>query len=469
MLFQSVEFAIFLIVTFSAFWAISDRRNPRTLLLLLASYVFYSFSEIPYVGLLVYSSVLDWNCGNRIHAATDQRTKRRWLTLSLVGNLGVLGYFKYTDWGIESLNLLFDRLGVETSLETLNLIIPVGISFYTFQTLSYTLDIYRGQLKPARNLLDFAMFVAFFPQLVAGPIVRAADFLPQLELRPRLDRERFMNGLWRIANGLVKKVVLADQIGAYLVDPVYEAPDAYGPLFHAAAILGFLFQIYYDFSGYSDLAIGVGRLFGFDLPENFNGPFKSRSVSEFWRRWHMTLSFWVRDYVFYPLMGKRGIRSRVRLSVSIMTTMVVIGLWHGASVLWLLYGVLQGAVMIVEQNVTLKRRRNHKTPTWLAGLQWLATFVFIALVSGFCIRARTWDQALSLVSVFGEGGSLSHWAWISLAVGMTIHFLPKRFVEGTRRLMLALPIPLAGILLGALTAWVAYLTIGATPFIYFQF
>ncbi|WP_145067452.1 MBOAT family O-acyltransferase [Engelhardtia mirabilis] len=469
MVFHSATFVVFLIVAFAAFWALAGKRDARTALLLVASYVFYGAWEFWYLWLIVFSTLLDFTCGNRIHAAKSQGAKRAWLSVSLVGNLGVLGFFKYYDWGIEGLATLLSSLGLANNLHSLGILVPVGISFYTFQTLSYTLDIYRGQLKPARNLLDFGMFVAFFPQLVAGPIVRAAEFIPQMDLEPRLDRARFTDAIWRMGTGLVKKVVLADGLGAFLVDPVYEAPGSFGAWMHALALLGFTFQIYYDFSGYSDIAIGVGKLFGFDLPENFDGPFKSRSVSEFWRRWHMTLSFWVRDYVFFPLMGRTGIRSRVRIAFSVMTTMVVIGLWHGASLLWLLYGAVQGVVMAIEQVVTVARRRRRKASGGLALLQWALTFLFTVLVSSLCVRPRSFEQAWAMLSEFGSGGAVSIWGPVTLAVGVAIHFLPKATVEATRRGLTNLPLPLAGVLLGLVAGWVAYLVIGATPFIYFQF
>ena len=245
--FHTFSFAIFLFVVFGVFWTVAKQRNKRSAVLLVASYFFYGCYGWPLLGLIVFSTFLDWHCGNAIDAADTKAGKRKFLLISLFGNLGVLSFFKYYDWAADGFALLMTEMGYPMVHQVLVTAVPVGISFYTFQTLSYTIDIYRGNLKPARSFLDFSLFVAFFPQLVAGPIVRAVDFLPQLEIQPYLDRERMHKGLYRIALGLAKKVVLADVLGAALVDPVFTNPGNYDQWTHLLALYGFAFQIYGDF------------------------------------------------------------------------------------------------------------------------------------------------------------------------------------------------------------------------------
>jgi alginate O-acetyltransferase complex protein AlgI len=485
--FHSVAFLVFLAVILPLFWWQSNNRMVRSLILLAGSYVFYGAYEAWYLGLIVFSTFLDYYCGSRIYAARqadDPGRAKRFLWLSLAGNLGVLGFFKYTDWLVESFQLWLSWLGLDIDLwdkrtailppellseSTLRIIVPVGISFYTFQTLSYTIDIFRGVLKPARNMRDFALFVAFFPQLVAGPIVRAIDFLPQLELRPRFDRERLHEGLWRISTGLLKKVAIADIVGGGLVDLVYNQPGEYTPLVHLLALYGFSFQIYFDFSGYSDIAIGTAKLLGFDLPENFLTPYRSRSVREFWRRWHISLSSWVRDYIFFPLGGSRGAEWQV--SRNLMITMLVIGVWHGASILWVLYGSLQGGMMILER--WLERRRGgglFATTPLKSLLSWFLTFNFITFTCLF-IRAFSLEQIGDMLGTFGENGldSIDLWAWVALAGGALTHFWPPAITEAGRRAVHAVPTWVAGILMGLAAGAVAVLVVGETPYIYFQF
>jgi alginate O-acetyltransferase complex protein AlgI len=485
--FHSTDFLTFLAVVLPLFWFLANRRTERTLLLLAASLFFYGCYEVWYLSLIVASTLLDYRCGNQIHLAAqrgDQRRKRLFLWLSLGGNLGLLGFFKYTDWVVGSLQMLadwaglgVDLLGTRTRLlpEWLldspagRIVVPVGISFYTFQTLSYTIDIYRGVLPPAKSFRDFALFVAFFPQLVAGPIVRAIDFLPQLELRPRWSRERLHEGLWRMSTGLLKKVAIADMIGGHLVDPVYASPGDYSSLVHLLALYGFAFQIYFDFSGYSDIAIGVSKLMGFDLVENFLTPYRSRSVREFWRRWHISLSSWVRDYIFFPLGGSRG--SEARVSRNLLITMLVIGVWHGASLLWVIYGTLQGTVMILER--ALERLRGGKpfaTTVPRSLLSWALTFHFIVFSCLF-IRAESLAKIGAMLSDVGATGvtQVSSFAWYALAFGALSHFWPPAITEAFHRLFLRMPTPLAGVVTGIAAGCVAVLVVGETPYIYFQF
>jgi D-alanyl-lipoteichoic acid acyltransferase DltB (MBOAT superfamily) len=482
-LFQSASFALFLVVVLFVHWTIVNRRNTRYLFLLVASYVFYGSYELWYLSLIFVSTLLDYHCGRQIHASTTLARRRRYLLLSLAGNLGLLCFFKYTDWAIDSIQETLGWLGFDPALReleyrllpqalfdtgTARMLVPVGISFYTFQTLSYTIDIYRGNLKPARSLMDFALFVAFFPQLVAGPIVRAIDFLPQLDERPRLRRQDLHEGMYRLGTGLMKKVVIADLIGRYVVDPVYSAPGDYSPLAHALCLYGFAFQIYYDFGGYSDCAIGVARMLGFRLPENFDGPYRSRSVREFWRRWHISLSSWVRDYIFFPLGGSRGL-SEAKVVRNLFITMVVIGVWHGASWLWVLYGLLNGAAMSLERWFERRRGgREFAVDRPRSALSWALTFHFIVMT---CILIRSPDvgTAAGILTEFGPRSSLHLHGLLALGAGTLLHFLPAGFYPRFERTVNALPTVACGVALGLIGGCVAILVVGETPFIYFQF
>ncbi len=466
MLFHSATFAVFLLTALTLFWALSPSRRLRTLLLLAASYGFYGTWHLHYLGLIVFSTLLDYVCGLAIAGAPTAGRRKLYLLLSLAGNLGVLGFFKYYDFFIESAVDLAALLGLDISARTLGLVVPVGISFYTFQTLSYTIDIYRGVLRPTRNLIDFALFVSFFPQLVAGPIVRAIEFLPQLELSPRFDRARLHDGLYRIATGLMKKVFIADLLARYLVTPVYEAPGTYGPLIHLLAAYGFCFQIYGDFSGYSDIAIGAARLFGFDLPENFRGPFKARSVRDFWRRWHITLSFWVRDYVYFPLGGSRA--GRLRVSFNLILTMVLIGLWHGASLLWIVYGLLNGLAMSIERLVSGASSDAPRPSALGLALRRLATFQFVAATL-VLVRAPDQETVVAMLTDFGDVHSVSWKGLAVLAGAILVHYLPEGALAGIESAVKRVPTVAAGVILGLLCGLLALAVVGETPYIYFRF
>ena len=483
MVFQSLTFAAFLVLVLAIHWVVVNRRTTRFSLLLVASYVFYGSYELWYLSLILASTFVDYYCGARIHASGDPRERRRFLLLSLALNLGLLCFFKYTDWALDSIQLACGWLGFDPGLHELKfrflpegllssasgrILVPVGISFYTFQTLSYTIDIYRGNLAPARNLKEFALFVAFFPQLVAGPIVRAVDFLPQLEERPRLDRADLHQGMYRLGTGLFKKVVLADLMGRYLVDPVFSAPGDFSAAAHLIGVYAFAFQIYYDFAGYSDCAIGVARMLGFRLPENFDGPYRSRSLREFWRRWHISLSSWVRDYIFFPLGGSKGL-PEWKVVRNLMITMVVIGVWHGASILWVIYGLLNGTVMSLERWwQRMRGGRDFATSPARNALSWALTFNFVVVTTLF-IRASSFDNLRAMVGDFGARTDFHLHGLLALGFGAAIHFLPLGFYARFQRRLEGLPTPVCGALLGAVAGLVAILVVGETPFIYFQF
>jgi alginate O-acetyltransferase complex protein AlgI len=467
--FHSWQYALLLIVSLIGYWLIAKHRTARLTLLLAVSLFFYGAFEPWFLLLLIFTIVVDYLVA-RYMATTDDPLKRKLaITFSLVSNLGLLAYFKYTGWLSSLLDPLLADAGSPVSLARFawHSMVPIGISFYTFDTLSYTIDVYRNKIRAVRNPLELGVFVSFFPHLVAGPIIRAADFLPLLDPRPVLRRRQFHEGLWRFGLGLAKKTLLADQLGALIVDPVYNAPQLYHPLMHAAALYGFSFQIYCDFSGYSDMAIGSARMFGLDFKENFESPYRSRSCAEFWRRWHISLSSWVRDYLFISLGGSRG--SEWKIARNLMITMVILGLWHGASNLWLLYGVLQGAALVFERWLTRRRERRTgvKDPP-RSLLAWFLTFHFIVLTT-ILIRAVSFDQIEGLLTRFGSSLDVSWEGLVALAVAIVTHFWPDRWFVALRERIVALPTPVLGAALGLLAGALFMVMQGQTGFIYFQF
>src|SRR5688572_668312 len=365
MLFASFDFVLFFLPVLLAYWSLAWHPVARWTLLLCSSYFFYCASAKPpsggwptpwyFVGLIVGSTLVDYLVALGIASTKERFWRNAALGVSLVGNLGMLGYFKYSGFLFDVANDVVGLVGYPPLLPALHLALPIGISFYTFQSLSYTVDVWRGRIEAERSLLRFAVYVAFFPQLVAGPIVRAAEFLPQLRAALRVDVEDVNFAIFRITKGLFKKVVLGDLVAANFTDLVFSSPTQYSSLENLLALYAFTLQIYADFSGYSDMAIGVARLLGFKLPENFDRPYQSRDVGEFWRRWHMTLSTWLRDYVFFPLGGSRG--SSARTYFNLWLTMVLVGIWHGASWNFVIYGNLHAAALVYSRFNRLQAQR----------------------------------------------------------------------------------------------------------------
>lgn len=346
MFFNSLTFLGFYAALYIIVWA-GKCSNYRKAILLVASYVFYGWWDFRFLSLIWISTGVDYILGLLLEKEERPGRRKFYLVVSLVSNLGILGFFKYYDFFIESANPFFGYLGF--SVSTLNVLLPVGISFYTFQTLSYTIDVYRRHMPATRSLLDFALFIGFFPQLVAGPIVRAVDFLPQLRRSVRLTTTNFNVGFQIFLFGLVKKVVFADNLGVY-VDTVYGAPDVFNSPTLVCATMAYALQIYFDFSGYSDMAIGLARTFGFSLPRNFNMPYVAQNIAEFWHRWHISLSTWLRDYLYIPLGGNR--LGEARTCVNLMITMLLGGLWHGASANFVVWGAFHGGALVIHRHFT---------------------------------------------------------------------------------------------------------------------
>ena len=387
MLFNSPEFLLFLPIVFGLYWFVTQRNlKAQNLLLLVASYVFYGWWDWRFLGLIALSTIVDFLVGIRIEEAPDTARKKRWLWVSLAVNLGILGYFKYANFFIENWITAWDSLGVTMHASTLQVILPVGISFYTFQTLSYSIDIYRGNLKATRDPVAFGAFVSFFPQLVAGPIERATNLLPQITSPRIFTYEQGRDGMRLILWGLFKKVVVADTCATY-VNYCFDNPSDFGgiDLFLGAAL--FAVQIYGDFSGYSDIAIGTAKLFGFELMSNFKFPYFSRDIAEFWRRWHISLSTWFRDYLYIPLGGSRV--SKPKAIRNVFAIFLVSGFWHGANWTFIAWGGIHALLFIP----LFLRGTNRKNSTntvaegrWLPSIRellqmgWTFTAVTIAWV-----------------------------------------------------------------------------------------
>lgn len=338
MTFTTLTFLLFLPIVFACHWALSSRRM-QNLLLLSASYVFYGWWDWRFCGLMLASSLVDYVIGLRLMDTQEASRRKSLLAISLASNLGLLAVFKYFNFFAESFQTLATQLGWNPGISTLNLILPIGISFYTFQTLGYTIDVYRRRIPASHNLIDYLAFVSFFPQLVAGPIERAEKILPQFANKRTFDYSLASDGCRQILWGFAKKLVIADRLAA-VVDPIYAQPELHpGPQLMLGTVF-FAFQIYCDFSAYSDIAIGTAKLFGIRLMRNFAYPYFSQSVSEFWRRWHISLSTWFRDYVFIPLGGSRC--SPMRRASNLMATFLVSGLWHGAAWRYVVWGGING-------------------------------------------------------------------------------------------------------------------------------
>jgi len=440
-------------------------RRGRTLVVAISSYVFYGWWRPDFVILMWISTVVDFYCGRRIERdrAREQGT-RRWVLLSLLVNLGLLGYFKYANFGIDTLNVLLAQAGID-AVQWTRVVLPVGISFYTFQTISYTVDVYRGVAPPVRSFRDFMCYVAMFPQLVAGPIVRYHTIADQLHSRTHT-AGKFYRGVLSLQAGLVKKLLIADVLGS-LADEAFASPE----LSTADAWIGVLaynFQIYFDFSGYSDMAIGLGLMIGFRLPINFDQPYRSKSITEFWRRWHVSLSSFLRDYLYLPLGGNR--RGPVRTYVNLALVMLLGGIWHGAGWTFVVWGAYQGFWLIAERMAGKRSLFG-----WLPGFMLLPVTMVVVVVGWTLFRAETLDGAFSIIAALFGGGDVA-------AAGVGLDVRPIHWVAGVLAVVVVYAFPTTQALLRRAPSWwvlilqslflVALAQLhhaSHVPFLYFQF
>ena len=357
MLFNSIDFAIFLPIVFILYWYINKNLRLQNFLIVAASYVFYGWWDWRFLSLILFSTMVDYTVGRKLRNEENQTKRKILLWTSILVNLGFLGFFKYYNFFLDNFITAFSFFGTELSGNSLNIILPVGISFYTFQTLSYTIDVYKRKLEPTKDFIAFAAFVSFFPQLVAGPIERATNLLPQFYKKRTFQYDKAVDGLRQILWGLFKKIVIADN-AAELANQIFNNSSEYDGSTLVLGVIFFTFQIYGDFSGYSDIAIGTSRLFGFDLKQNFAFPYFSRDIAEFWRRWHISLSTWFRDYLYIPLGGSRGgTWMKVRNTFLIF---IISGFWHGANWTFIVWGALN-AIYFLPLLLLNKNRVNTDT------------------------------------------------------------------------------------------------------------
>lgn len=470
LLFNSEAFLYLFLGFYLIYILMKDVRKMRIFYVIAFSLFFYYKCSGIYFLLLLLSSFSDFYISELIYQSNHEKSRKWLLILSCILNLGLLAYFKYTGFLADNINAIFSG---DLSFGTIFL--PIGISFYTFQTMSYTIDIYRRELKPARNVWDFMFFVSFFPQLVAGPIVRAKDFIPQIYEKLELTQKALSYAMFLIIGGLIKKAILSDYISVNFVDRVFNFPDNYSAFENLLAVYGYTLQIYCDFSGYSDIAIGLALLLGFELPPNFRTPYQSSSVTEFWRRWHISLSGWLRDYLYISLGGNR--KGKLRTYFNLFMTMLLGGLWHGASWKFVLWGAMHGTVLAIEKAFHIPQFTSKNFALKLAA--GLITFHFIAFCWIF-FRASDFSNALNVIANIGliKWNPQNWWSVIAgyqnvmilLLIGFLWHFVPQRWQD--QQLELFHKIPLIGkTVLFAAVIWMISATASSEvqPFIYFQF
>lgn len=541
MLFNSALYGVFLLAVYAAFWALRTHRIPRAVMLTLASYFFYFYGtydtskeqDVPLgplgwsvlcLGVIFVGSTIDFAVGKKLGATEDPRMRKALLLVSVVYYLGVLSIFKYFNFAVDSVSAALAMVHVKVPAVHLKIVLPFGISFFTFETMSYTIDVYRRELKPAQKYLDYLLFVCFFPHLVAGPIVRPASMLPQLAETPAVGPEmdaKKAHGLSLIATGLLKKMVIGDTLAVNLVGRVFDNPERYSSIEVLFAIYGYAIQIYADFSGYTDVARGSAMLFGYDLPENFAAPYTSDTIQDFWRRWHMSLSSWLRDYLYIPLGGNRG--GTLATYRNLLLTMVLGGLWHGASWNFVLWGALHGGGLGVERataekklarvlafpavalialyalvllHVMSPRTYVFVLATTLGTIavgvalaylrkaegagRWFAKPVAVVLCFHFVcfcwifFRAPTFDHGLLMLLRLGKGTltstNLSPLVLRVLLLGAVLHFVPKKIEDEARALFTRAPAPLQGVILAACGYLLHFAaSTKAEPFVYGQF
>lgn len=499
LLFNSPVFWAIFVVFFLIYMIVIGKFKLRSAYLLIFSLFFYYKTGGWYFSLLIFSTVVDYLLGWKIGKSQTRVSKKVWLAISVFVNLGLLGFFKYSHFIVGEVNALFEtdfeavnvfywfsNTYLDSNFDISQILLPVGISFYTFQTMSYSIDIYRGKIEPLKNIVDFGFYVSFFPQLVAGPIVRASEFIPQIHKKYSLTKEQFAKATILILGGLIKKIVISDYIAVNFVDRIFDAPLRYSGFENLLGIYGYALQIYCDFSAYSDIAIGLALLLGFTLPDNFNAPYTATNITDFWRRWHMTLSRWLRDYLYISLGGNR--KGKIRTLINLMITMLLGGLWHGASIRFIIWGGLHGAGLVLHK-VYMKffpKLSSNKHFLWRK-FSWFLTFQFVAFTWVF-FRATNMGSYYEMMgqvkNVFfdwstGEWISIKHYlevivsikeVLIITAVGFFFHWIPNGWEKQIQNAMQKLPVVFYPALV-VITALIIFQfsKVELNPFIYFQF
>lgn len=469
MLFSSGLFWLIFIFFLPVYILLKKSKAKMVIFVVGFSLYFYYKSSGLFFLMLMGTSLVDWLISHRIAATKSRRGKLAWMWTSIVISLSILGYFKYANFFLWNWNQM-----VEGNFQPLDIILPVGISFYTFQSISYVVDVYKGHIAPTRSWLDYLFFLSFFPALVAGPIVRADYFLPQLEKNEPASRDNIYGGLWLIIIGIVKKAVIADYIAQYN-DLIFNDPDLYTGVQTLMGVLGYTMQIFCDFSGYSDMAIGLALIMGFRLGINFNYPYKSRNLQDFWRRWHISLSTWLRDYVYIPLGGNR--KGVIRTYINNFLTMLIGGLWHGAAWKFVFWGAMHGVGLAVHKacQPVLKKIPDNWFTIFIS---WLITFIYVSLLWVF-FRAADFESSVKIISnIFVD----FHWAqipeffqarmtWcIMMLVLIVFHFIPEKWAAAAESLFLRSPwIVKLLVFLVVVQLVIEFMSAEVSPFIYFQF
>jgi alginate O-acetyltransferase complex protein AlgI len=475
MLFPTIQFGIFFPIVFVGSWLLRPHPRRWKLFLLVASYLFYGWWDWHYCFLLAAVTVANQIFVVGINEARSRAAKRGWCLVAVAANVGVLGYFKYYNFFVDSVTNGFDKLGITVSPPLLQVILPIGISFFTFQAMSYVIDAYRDNLKPV-GLLDFAVYLSFFPHLVAGPIVRATEFLPQLRKRADPRRIEAAHAFRLIVAGMFKKVVVSSFLASAIVDKVFAAPGNHSSFEILLAIYGYAFQIYADFSGYTDIAIGIALLLGIRFPPNFDSPYIAMSLQDFWRRWHMTLSRWLRDYLYISLGGNRG--GRWNTYRNLMLTMLIGGLWHGASWTFVVWGGIHGVGLVIER-MAADRRAAFRLPEPADTpirrfVRWAVTFNIVCLAWVFFrspSMARAFDMLGGLFTRWGDPSPLVSGLLVFTIVAMLLsQFVPERSMLRIQSAFSTFPLAAQGVTLAGCFFLIDALgPTGVAPFIYFQF
>lgn len=487
MLFNSGLFVVLFLIFLPLYYFLRNTGTARIIYVVLFSLFFYYKSSGLYFLLLILTATVDFLIGGQIHRAVKKRNQRLWMILSIVFNLGMLCYFKYTNFLIDLFGPLMHQLGAFTGmtsssyeLTALDIFLPVGISFFTFQSMSYIIDIYRGKITPLNRWIDYLFYVSFFPQLVAGPIVRAKEFIPQIHRRPFVTKSEFGEGLFLIICGLVKKVIISDYISLNFVDRVFDSPLLYSGFENLMAIYGYAIQIYCDFSGYSDIAIGIALWLGFRFNINFDFPYQSATITEFWRRWHISLSSWLKDYLYISLGGNR--KGKIRTYFNLIITMLLGGLWHGAALRFVLWGLMHGVALAIHKLIMGLFPRQ-KTVGGEMKAVWrffgvLFTFHFVAFAWIF-FRMPTMEgvgQMLEMIwyefhpEVILPFFSSYRMVSILILFGFLTHMTPTRLKLKLQEKISATPLPLQALILAVVMIFVVqFKSTGVQPFIYFQF
>jgi alginate O-acetyltransferase complex protein AlgI len=479
MLFPTLSFAVFFAVVYPLYWGLFGRTRTRHLLILLASYLFYGAWDWRFVFLLALSTLVNWGLAYEIGRRADAR-RRILLVLAVVLNLAALGLFKYLGFFSETVNSLFRLAGLTARAPLFEVIAPVGISFFSFMAISYVMDVYRRTTAPV-GLLDFAVYLAFFPHLVAGPIVRVVEFVPQLaEIRP-IGRREVSQAAWLIGQGLFKKVVVSSYVASTIVDPVFGVPSAHSSGEVLLAIYGYAVQIYADFSGYTDMAIGIALLLGIRFPDNFDRPYAATSLQSFWRRWHMTLSRWLRDYLYVSLGGSR--RGKLATYRNLFLTMVLGGLWHGAAATFIVWGLIHGIGLAIERWLRRDQTERSAAETvhgddrvrraLIRCVGWLITFHVVCLAWVF-FRASTLDGAFEILGQVATGWragvTLDPLLIVTIAGMIALQLLPPDWSGRLEARFARLPLTAQAVAMGTFLGLTVILgPDGVAPFIYYQF